>query len=194
MKKIFFIFSLFVTIISYSQNSYIIDKKGVKLFVRDDTPRVILIDNRISYSLVGKTWEKYIKFDDLDYANINGKVLKAFKLNGAKKAQVYFVIADTSDKMLIARSITTNTQSSSGRTTYSSSSYAMYVVDKNSTVISSAIFQYNDKKGAEQKALVSSLIRSHFSDCKEVIDFLSKIEEEDEILAMFNNSQFINCK
>lgn len=183
-----------MTIISYSQNSYIIDKKGVKLFVRDDTPRVILIDNRISYSLVGKTWEKYIKFDDLDYANINGKVLKAFKLNGAKKAQVYFVIADTSDKMLIARSITTNTQSSSGRTTYSSSSYAMYVVDKNSTVISSAIFQYNDKKGAEQKALVSSLIRSHFSDCKEVIDFLSKIEEEDEILAMFNNSQFINCK
>lgn len=193
MKKLLFIF-LFLGVVAYSQNSFIVDNKGTKTIVRDDVVNVILIDKRISYSLVGKTWEKYIKFDDLDYANVNGKILKSINLDKSKKSQVYFVLAENNEKTLIARCITATSSSSSGRMTYSSGQYEMYVIDKEENIIESVRFLYSDKKEVEQKASVYALIKKHFSNCVKLMDFLISVEVNNEILSIFNNTAYINCK
>lgn len=193
MKKLLFIF-LFFGLVAYSQNSFIVDNKGTKTIVRDDVVNVILIDKRISYTLVGKTWEKYIKFDDLDYANINGKLLRSINLDKSKKAQVYFVLSENTEKTLIARCITVTSSSSSRTMTYSSGQYEMYVIDKDENIIESVNFLYIDKKQIEQNDRVKSLIKKHFSDCDKLIDLLNSAEENNEILSMFNNTVYINCK
>ncbi|WP_298117691.1 hypothetical protein [Flavobacterium sp.] len=193
MKNLLFI-SLFFTVVAYSQNSFIVDKKGTKTIVRDDVINVILIDKRISYSLVGKTWEKYIKFDDLDYANVNGKLLKSINLNKSKKSQVYFVLGENNEKTLIARCITVTSSSPSGRMSYSSGQYEMYVIDKEENIIESFNFLYSDKKQVELKASVYALIKKHFSDCVKLMDLLDSVKVNDQILSIFNNTEYINCK
>ena len=194
MKNLFLHFLFFLSIFSHAQSSFIVDKKGVKIFVRDDATEVILIDKRVSYVLVGKTWPKYIKFDDLDHANINGLVLKSFKLNGSKKSQVYFVLSESNDKTLIARSITTTSNSSSGNMTFSNVSCAMSVIDKEQKSIEDVVFGIINKKEEEQAALISHLIRKYFSECKELIDYLGRREADETLLKIFNNTKFINCK
>ena len=194
MKNLFLLFLFFLSIFSHAQSSYIVDKKGVKIFVRDDASEILLIDKRVSYVLVGKTWPKYITFDDLDYAYINGTVLKSFKLNGSKKSQVYFVLSESKDKTLIARSITTMASRPSGNMSVSNVSYAMYVIDKEQKIIEDVAFNIMYKKEEEQAALISQLIRKHFSECKELIDYLGRREADETLLKIFNNTKFINCK
>jgi hypothetical protein len=194
MKNLFLLFLFFLSIFSHAQSSYIVDKKGVKIFVRDDATEVILIDKRVSYVLLDKTWPKYIKFDDLDHANINGIVLKSFKLNGSKKSAVYFVLSESNDKTLIARSITTSSNSTSGNMTYSNVSCAMYVIDKEQKMIEDVVFRIIYEKEAEQAVLISQLIRKYFSECEELINYLENREADETILNICNNTKFINCK
>ena len=42
---------LFLTSFSFAQNSYIVDKKGNKIIVRDDATEIILIDKRVMFTL-----------------------------------------------------------------------------------------------------------------------------------------------
>jgi hypothetical protein len=193
MKTISLIFLLFMSFCSYAQNSYIVDKKGTKTVVRDDATEIILINNRISYVLEGKTWPKYVKFEDLDYASINGLLLKSFKIDGSKNAQVYFVLAESKDKTLIARSITVSSTSSSGKMTYDTDYYTMLVIDNKSNTVQKVDFRFNYKKEEEQTALVSQLIRKHFAECTLVMEYLKTCETNGNTLNMFNNTKIINC-
>lgn len=89
MKKLLIIL-LFTFTGTFAQNSYIVDKKGNKSFIRPELTDVLLIDKRISYVNVGKTWEKYIKFEDLDQALIGPSLLKSFHLN--QKKELRFIL------------------------------------------------------------------------------------------------------
>lgn len=196
MKK-YLIILLFVFTGSFAQTSYIVDKKGTKTFVRPERTDIILIDKRISYTALGKTWEKYIKFADLDHAVIGSSVLKSFHLNQKKKAEVYFIYGEKEDKKLIgvAITVTTNYRSYSSSKNY----YELYVIDNNETVIEEVGTASGNSKGKiEDRTKIAPMIRKHFSNCPELIAKLDKYDIEDEnntsILNFFFDTEYINCK
>lgn len=183
--------------VTLAQTSYIVDKKGVKLYVRDDATEVILIDKRISYVLVGKSWEKYIKFDDLDFAVVGSSLLKSFNLNQKKKSKVYFVYGEKQDKQLIGVAITVTT--TSGSMSSSRTFYELFVIDNNQNIIEE--LSLNDSKSSddiENRAKIAPMIKKHFSDCPDVISKLQGYEAADEknytILQFFHDTKYINCK
>lgn len=195
MKKLLIILLLTFTG-AYSQNSYIVDKKGNKSFIRPELTDVLLIDKRISYVNVGKSWEKYIKFEDLDQAVIGPSLLKSFHLNQQKRAEVYFVYGEIPDKKLIGVAITMTT--THGSMSSSVTSYDLYVIDNNETIID----QISTRSGRseskiESRAKIAPMIRKYFSDCPELMVKLDKYDYADEknetILSFFSDTQYINC-
>ena len=197
MKRILVLLSLFISAVTLAQTSYIVDKKGVKLFVRDDATEVILIDKRISYVLVGKTWEKYIKFDDLDYAAIGPSLLKSFNLNQKKKSKVYFVFGEKQDKQLIGVAITVTT--SSGNLSSSRTFYELYVIDNNQNVIEElSMDDSKSKDDIEKRSKIAPMITKYFSDCPDVMSKLQQYDTTDEknfaVLGFFHDTKYINCK
>lgn len=196
MKKLLIIL-LFVFTGSFAQTSYIVDKKGTKTLVRPERTEVILIDKRISYAVIGKSWEKYIKFEDLDYAVIGSSVLKSFHLNQKKKSNVYFVFGEKEDKKLIGVAITVTT--THGSLSSSRTYYELYVIDANETVLDEVdASSGNSKSKIEDRTKIAPMIRKHFSDCPEVIAKLEKYDIADEknasILNFFFDTEYINCK
>jgi len=196
MKKLLIIL-LFVFTGSFAQTSYIVDKKGTKTLVRPERTEVILIDKRISYAVIGKSWEKYIKFEDLDYAVIGSSVLKSFHLNQKKKSNVYFVFGEKEDKKLIGAAITVTT--THGSLSSSRTYYELYVIDANETVVDEVdASSGNSKSKIEDRTKIAPMIRKHFSDCPEVIAKLEKYDIADEknasILNFFFDTEYINCK
>lgn len=180
-----------------AQTSYIIDKKGTKLYVRDDATEVILIDKRISYVLVGKTWEKYVKFDDLDYAAIGSSVLKSFNLNHKKKSQVYFIYGQKEDKQLIGVAVTVT--STSGNMSSSRTFYELYVIDNDQNIIEELkMDDSKSKDDVEKRAKIAPMIKKYFSDCPDIMSKLQDNEGSDErnmtILGFLHNTKYINCK
>lgn len=196
MKKILIIL-LFTFSSSFAQNSYIVDNKGTKTFIRGELTDVLLIDKRISYVNVGKSWEKYIKFKDLDYAVIGPSLLKSFHLNQQKRAEVYFVFGEKQDKKLVGVAITvTATQ---GSMSTSSTTYELYVIDNNETVIEQIITRSGkSEEKIERRGQIAAMIRKHFSDCPDLITKLEKYDIADErnetILSFFSDTEYINCK
>lgn len=183
---------LFLTSFSFAQNSYIVDKKGNKIIVRDDATEIILIDKRISYVLEGKTWPKFIKFDDLDYANINGVVAKSFNFNGSKKSQVFFVLASKEGQSLIARTITYTSSSPSRSIDYTTESHNLILIDDNHNILDQIKFNFKHKEIDEQNAQIEKFIKAHFSDCLDLMAYIN--ENKTNLSNLFNNSSFINCK
>jgi len=196
MKK-YLIILLFVFTGSFAQTSYIIDKKGTKTFVRPEQTEILLIDKRISYTPLGKTWEKYIKFADLDHAVIGGSVLKSFHLNQKRKADVYFVYGEKQDKKLIGVAITVT--ATHGTMSTSSTTYELYVIDNNETIIDQIITRAGrSKEKIENRGQIAVIIRKHFSDCPDLMTKLDKYdiadEENETILSFFSDTEYINCK
>jgi hypothetical protein len=197
MKSVFYMLCLFISAVTWAQTSYIVDKKGVKLYVRDDATEVILIDKRISYVLVGKTWEKYIKFDDLDYALIGSSLLKSFNLNHKKKSKVYFVLGEKQDKQLIGVAVTVTT--TSGNLSSSKTFYERLVIDNDQNVIEELkMDDGKSKEDIEMRSKIAPMIKKHFSDCPEVMSKLQKYDDTDEksfsILGFLLETNYINCK
>lgn len=192
MKKIVLLFLFLVmSLNSFSQNSYFVDKKGARTIMDNESVDVILIDKRISYSLPGKTWEKYVKFDDLDYAVVGPSLLKSFKLNNKKPYNVFFVYGEKEDKQLIGVKITTTV--TSGRSSYSTDSYRLLVIDSNQMIIEDLKFtsSVKDTKNGE-KNKVAPIVEKHFSDCPDV---MTKLENyRTSILDFFTDTTYINCK
>ena len=86
------LFSLY----GFGQNSYFVKLDGKKFVMNDASVSFFSSENKIQYLEVGKNWERYVKFKDLDYAIYEDKLLKSYELindNGRKKSrQAYFVI------------------------------------------------------------------------------------------------------
>lgn len=196
MKKILIIL-FFVFTGSFAQTSYIVDKKGTKTFVRPERTEIIVIDKRISYAIIGKSWEKYIKFADLDYALIGPSLLKSFHLNQKKRSDVYFVYGEKEDKKLIGSAITVTT--TNGNFTSSRTYFELYVIDNSETVLDEvSAISGNSKSKIEDRTKIAPMIRKHFSDCPEVITKLEKYDIDDEkntsILNFFFDTEYIKCK
>ena len=196
MKKILIIL-FFVFTGSFAQTSYIVDKKGTKTFVRPERTEIIVIDKRISYAIIGKSWEKYIKFADLDYALIGPSLLKSFHLNQKKRSDVYFVYGEKEDKKLIGSAITVTT--TNGNFSSSRTYFELYVIDNSETVLDEvSAISGNSKSKIEDRTKIAPMIRKHFSECPEVIAKLEKYDIDDEkntsILNFFFDTEYIKCK
>lgn len=197
MKKILLLFYLITSFTAFSQNSYFVDKKGVKTFMRDEAIIVILIDNRISYILPGKTWEKYIKFDDLDYAIIGSSCLKSFKLNHKGKSKLYYVFAEKQDQRLIG--IATTVTVTNGNLSSSHTTYELYVIDKDDNIIDELRLESgNTKSRIADRTKVAPMIKKYFSDCPMLMSKLQEYDHEDgkneSIFGFFYDTDYINCK
>jgi hypothetical protein len=193
MRSVIVLLILLAGLTSNSQTNYIVDKKGNKTIIRDDVGEVILIDKRISYTLVGKTWEKYIKFDDLDFAAVGNCRLKSFRLNKKRKSSIYYVFAEKSDKKLIGIAITVTLKYSS-RTFFQ-----LCVIDNNDTIIEEVDFNSTSKtKENQERAKLAPMVRKHFSDCPDLINRLNRYDYPDDenraIIGFFNNPEYITCK
>ncbi len=174
----------------FAQNNYFVDKKGTKIIMDNESVRVILIDKRISYSLVGKTWNKYVKFDDLDYAIVGSSLLKSFNLNNDKKSNVYFVFGESEDKYLIGAEITyTTTQ---GNMSYSEMSYNLIVTDKKQMILEDLYFTSRKKDRENNESdKVAPLIEKYFSNCPEIMTKLNN--HRASILDFFGDTEYVNC-
>jgi hypothetical protein len=195
--RTFLIILLFAFSSSFAQKSFIVDKKGTKIIIRDELTNIILIDKRISYVINGKSWEKYIKFQDLDYAVIGPSLLKSFHLNQQKKAEVYFVYGEKQDKKLIGVAITVTT--THGTMSISSTYYELYVIDNNENILDQIITRSGkSKEKIENRGQIATMIRKHFSDCPDLMTKLQKYDIADEkneaILSFFLDTEYINCK
>lgn len=191
MKNIF-ILLCFWSICSFSQNSYFVDKKGNKTIMRDDAIDVILIDKRISYILPGKSWEKYIKFKNLDYAIIGSSVLKSFKLNNKSRSEVYFIFAEKADKKLIGASIVYSSNNGSHTV------YKLFVIDNDNMILDElTLGSYNSKNQINARTSVEPMVLKHFSDCPMILDKLNRYTKYDEknesIFGFIDNTSYINC-
>lgn len=192
MKNILLAFCLLISLLSYSQNSYIVDKKGEKIIISDDALDILEIDNRISYKLPGKTWEKYIKYKSLDYAIINGKFFKAFKLKGVKR-RGFFVIAKKGNIKLVGISILTTT----ARGSYSNSILKVHyiIIENDETVLLELSANDTDSKSAlANRKKVYNQIKSYFQDCQQLIDELNNLDQpEYKGILYLTQTPIINC-
>ena len=194
MKKILVFVLMFFFFNAFSQTSFFVDEKGKKTIMRDDSLEIIVIDKRIAYAEYGKSWEKYIKFDDIDYAIMGEYYMKSYKLinseGKAKKKSAYFVMVETDSKQLICFSYV-----AVGK--YSSSSfYNIYIVDDSSNIIESFNISSSNKDIDERKNLKGT-IKKHFSECTSFMDIVNAISDTDDkhlnILSLFDSPIYSKC-
>ena len=173
----------FFSISSFAQNAFFIDKKGKKTIMRDDTVEIIVIDERISYSEVGKEWEKYIRFKDLDYAIVGPYFFKSFILINEKgkttKENAYFVMTENATKKLLVNTYTV--VSKYGSTDY----HFIYVIDNYNNILDSEIKFTRASQQLDKRKNAENMIRKHFSDNTELIERLNaSIENDTESLGI----------
>jgi hypothetical protein len=193
MKKLFILFS-FLSISSYAQNSYFFDKKGKKTIMSDDSVEILVIDERISYADVGKTWEKYIKFKELDYAIIGPHLFKSYKLLNMRgkfeSERAFFVMAETSERTLLCYNYTVISK-------YSSIDYYNIKVIDNKNNILDYVNCNSTRSDKEERMKIAPMIKKHFSDCSSFMEKFSQYNNNDEylfdVLVPFNSPQYINC-
>lgn len=180
---------LFVFVISapcLAQNSIIVTKTGERIKVVDETLEIVIQGRRVAYTLPGKTWAKFIKFEDLDYVQMGNSILfKSFKLSTERRYSGYFVNAEKGDKRLISLVVTIT---SSGRIHSSTTNYYIRIVDQNDTVLDSLTVP---ESGSEKNKLaLLTLIKKHFGDCPDVLEKYSNIEDA---LKNLGANPLINC-
>lgn len=172
-----------------AQTAFFVDKKGKKTVMRDDAVEVILIDKRISYKQVGKTWEKYIKFDELDHVKWDAYYLKTFRISGKKKDRLLFVNIESPTKKLLSIAVEVSSTSSTGFTS-SSTHYEVLVIDNSNMVIDELKFTAGNRY-EDERALLAPMIRKHFSDCPNV---MSKITSTESAMEQINSPEYFTCQ
>ena len=179
----------------YSQTNFIVDKKGNKIIVKDNT--INLSERNILYSIEKSTWEKNLRLDDFEYASIGTAIIKPFKLTGKKKTQAYFVFAEKKDKKLIGSSLTFT--STAYKVSISRTFYCMYVIDNDNNIIEGVSFNSHTKSNEiDDKVKLAPMVRKYFSDCPQIIEALNKYDFPDVngfgITGFFNNPAYIKCE
>ena len=122
---------------------------------------ILVLDDRISYAEVGKEWEKYIRFKDLDYAIVGPYYFKSFILINEKgksiKESSYFVMTETPTKKLLVYTYTLIGK-------YSSTDfYFIYVIDNNNNILDSELKFTHARQQIDKRKNAEFIIRKHFS-------------------------------
>lgn len=173
--KLLFVF-LLCSLSAFSQKDMVVKKDGTKIIVKDGSIDPISIDERIAYVLPEKTWEKYVRYRELDYF-ISGNSL--FK-NGA------FVLGESDDKILYSIIHTVVGKM------YGNSYYQYYIYDKKTKKrIDGGSFTARDNRSNKDKiAAAFAMIKKHFSDCEELMAQL----ESKPGYEFFQEQKYILCK
>ncbi|HRB72853.1 hypothetical protein [Flavobacterium sp. WV_118_3] len=197
-KKILLLLLLVSTLTSVAQNSYFVDTKKKKTIVRNDAIDILVIDNRISYKLPGKTWEKYITFKDLDYLVHGPYKFKAFTINN--KREGYYIIAEEGSKKLVGISIVREVMSSKGTILTRSVYNYLYVLENDTTVLYDLLVKDSkNKRNREKRTEIPEQIKSYFPNCTPLlnrIDSLLQNSSDPEflsILELIQNPIYIQC-
>lgn len=177
-----------------AQNAFFIDKKGKKTIMRDDAVDFYIIDQRLSYKQVGKTWEKYIKFSDLDYARWGGMYFKVLKIGKSKRDRGMFLHAETKTHKLFTVAITNTTTTASTGFSRSSVGYRVVIVDSKYNLLEELEFT-SSRSDKEEREKIGPLIHKYFSDCDILIQNLEQIgEDENQIQDFLSSPTYINCQ
>ena len=195
MKKSVFIILIFLCSLNgFSQNFFFVDKKGEKKIIQDDSFDLVITDKRLQYVEVGKRWEKFIKFSDLDYALIGPYYFKSFKLineKGKKERETaYFVMLEANGKKLLCYPYTIIGKYSSV------DHFDIYVIDDNNNVLD--YVKLNDTGiYTNARGKIAPFVKKHFSDCKPFMEEFSKYDVPSEknliVLQFFKKPFYLKC-
>lgn len=175
MKKLLLLL-LLVTVSAFAQDSFILKTDGTKIIAQNSSLDVIIRDKRIIYKLPGKTWEKYVPFKDLDYAQFGNYIFKSFKIDGKQKA--FFVLAQDAEKLLVGLAVTYTT--TNGNMSSSTTEYDLYIIDNQGNVIDNT--RFNDrmsKKQSELRMLMPEKVKANFPNCSELLKRVEKYQDFD---------------
>ncbi len=193
MKKVVFLF-LFIYCKSFSQSFFIIKNDSSKVLIKSNYFRIDALEKNIYYKSLVSDKESKMSFKEFDYAELGINRFKTFKLNNSNAILGFFVLVETSDKLLI--SISKKEESEDSDLTY----YVFHVIDKQNTIIES--YNFNDSKNTKNVALRADIyykLRFYFSNCPVLIDRISRFDKnavqsnQTSILGFFNTPIYINC-
>lgn len=194
MRNLIILIIAFLSFSAQSQNAFFVDKKGKKTIMRDDAVGFYLIDQRLSYKQVGKTWEKYIKFSELDYAKWNGMYFKVLKIGKSKRDRGIFLKAESKTHKLFTVAITNTSTNSSTGFSRSSMGYRVLIVDAKYNLIEDLEFG-SSKSDKVDREKIAPLIHKYFEDCEELIQQLKQTgEDENQIQDFLSTPNYINCQ
>lgn len=175
MKKLFFAFLfIFLGFNLYSQNEYIIDKKGKKIIIDDGSTmmssvsyeRGTNLDITIYYKKNGKEYD--INFLDTKEAKYGDYEINTYNL-AFEKNFPYFTLIDYNGFKLISF-------------TKSSLNHFVYILDSNNNLVEDLSFKKNTDKELENRKRVDSVLRQYFGDCEDFIRRLDRYKYNNAVI------------
>ena len=151
-------------------NFFIYKKNGEKIIAENGSFKPNVRSERLYYKLVGDKDEKFIKYEDMDYATLSDSKFKYFN----PKLESLFVIGEDAEKTLAYIGLS---QSMGNSTFYQ---YSVYVIDnKTYDVIDKIVFTLYPSKGkSKTRGEVPGFITRYFGNCKKVMQRLSYFEND----------------
>ena len=189
-RNFFWMLLILLSSKSFSQKSFIITNDNEKIIVDDNSIDVDIQGERVSYKSPNSDKETEIKFKKIKTANIGDYRMNRMKIADEKDEQLFFTIAETSEKKLIgyssetsldvysphnaAKQVQHNGNASYGYETKTTIKYSYYVIDNNNnkTIEKLKCIDTYGEKFAEEINKVEETIKKHFPDCKEITDRL----------------------
>lgn len=192
MKALFILFCSFFSFNCVAQDAFFVDKKGNKTVMQEDQVEIILRDKRISYKQIGKTWEKYVRFKDLDYAKWGNYIFKTFNLKGRDKDLSYFLTAETKTHKLLTITVVIETTSSTGFVT-TNTHYVAKIIDNDNNVLEDFKFTPRNRH-EDERARMAVAINKYFADCPKLLGTLNLGgQSEQGIFDIMEDPEYINC-
>lgn len=152
-------------------------------------------NKRLAYFEKDSKKAKYVKFKDLKQAHWADFSFKTLNISG--KTSGYYVMAEQDAKSLLLRKRTRIKSRGGFESTYTR--YELVIWEAKST----ATLSFTDENTAEsiaERAAVIALIKSHFANCKPLIDKVTAFEssvsdtQNRTILVLLNEPTFVKCQ
>lgn len=132
------------------------------------------------------TWEKFIKYKDLEYAMNGNYKIKSYKLEGERKYRAFYIIND-SNKTLGTISYHSSSGMISGGTTH----YNYYIIENNTLIKTGRLPIHNKEKYIAHQLEFSNDLKTHFEDCDALMTKLNEIETDYSIDGVVQDTSFI---
>jgi hypothetical protein len=178
-----------------SAQSFIQKKDGTKLPVVEGSIKVLPANNKLQYSFGSNDFKT--KYKDLDFAVFDGFLFKTFVQKN--KVRGYFVLAESATKTLAAIGILKSRPAGGFESTFKR--YELHVFTSDGKLLETISF--TDEKSDRNmihRADAAALIRSHFSDCENLIQRLEAFEisntdqQNDGISKFVDSKVYTTCK
>lgn len=161
-----FVFVLFFNS-AFSQDGFLIDKKGNKINVDKSNVKLFYSSDRLEYRQPGSDKEFHIDVSDITSADLGDYRIEIYEID--KKPRPYFIIAEAPNKKLIGYNEYHTFHYTNGvgnDRTSSSVDYHYYVIDASNNLIEK--IEYNSlpsDKALKKREEAEAIVKKHFSDC-----------------------------